>query len=179
MSLTTVYYQFFVCCRGWRGIVGCCVLFTGSGSLYNVTLWPASNSCGTYLLRGTAAMSPPPSKEGRQVDGDLQALQITINSHSANSTNTTGRLIAVSPYQTLPMSHLFVQRQFVVGAAPLPAAPPQKESSRPSSLRANPDFACLLLGISQAQRCLLFELVLSVVMLPYMNASQTSGCLHG
>ena len=56
-------------------------------------------------------MSPPPdpSKEGREVDGDLQALQITINSHGANSTDTTGRLIAVSPYQILPVSHLFVQ----------------------------------------------------------------------
>lgn len=53
-------------------------------------------------------MSPPPSKEGREV-GDLQALQVTINSHGANSSDTKGRLIAVSPYQTLAVSHLLVQ----------------------------------------------------------------------
>ena len=83
-------------CVGYRGMIACCVLSTGSGSVYNVTLWPAGNSCGTYLLRGTASMPPPPSKEGREVDGDLQALQIIINSHSAESTNTTGILIVVS-----------------------------------------------------------------------------------
>lgn len=60
---------------------------TGSGSVYNVTLWPAGNSCGTYLLRGSASVAPSPSK---------QALQINISSQGADSTNTTGNMVLIA-----------------------------------------------------------------------------------
>ena len=89
-----VFFSLFLV-RVTGAFLAVCCLFTGLGSVYNVTTWPAGNSCGTYLLRGTAAMAPPPSKEGA---GDMQALHITINSHPANGTNTTGNLIVVNPH---------------------------------------------------------------------------------
>ncbi|KAL3136412.1 hypothetical protein ABBQ38_005669 [Trebouxia sp. C0009 RCD-2024] len=96
----------------------------GTGNVYNVTAWPVGNSCGTYLIRGSTAVTT--SSAGAV---PTLTLQISISKHAFNSSNMTGDLVVASlrpPANALPC-HL--QQQIdadslqVMGALPFLPSP--------------------------------------------------------
>ena len=60
-----------------------CVVYVGAGSVYNATLSPPNNQCGTYTLRGTTPLSSTSDRT------EASSLNITVLA-AANATATSG-----------------------------------------------------------------------------------------
>ena len=71
----------------------CELMAAGEGSIYNLTLWPPGNSCGTYLLRGTT-----PVATAGATTNSTQMLRISsiATADVTSGANATGSTIAVS-----------------------------------------------------------------------------------
>ncbi|DBA74527.1 TPA: hypothetical protein ACH3X2_000982 [Trebouxia sp. C0005] len=131
----------------WSSASGSLVVDQGQGSIYNLTLWPLGNSCGTYLLRGTT-----PVATAGATTNFTQMLRISSNTASdvTSGANATGPTIAANIQQTTNASTCMLQQQVDTADLPviatLPIWPDSKGNWSPTVLPFSLQPAYLVAG---------------------------------